>query len=393
MMSAHVSLSFSSITLRIARSLPLSMIPRRGILGPYSTIRHFSSRRAVIYSGAGDPAQVLSVSKVSSLPDSVPAGHVGIKFLLSPINPADLNVVQGVYPSKPTIRDNLGTPSPAFIGGNEGVGQVEKLGDGVTELAVGDWVVMIKPQSGTWASHAHVESKNVTKVDKRVGEARAATITVNPPTARGMLSDFRDLEEGDYVIQNGANSAVGQAVIQIAAARKLRTINVVRDRPSINELKRYLVTLGATHVITEQELADGSMRTRLKEWTQGKEIKLGLNCVGGKPTTILAKHLGYNAALVSYGAMSKGPLSLPTESYFVRILANSMVKYETHTSEERQSMLQEITELMLENKLRAPEHEVLIVPESDEDATHILREKLKQIDAGRYGKKLLLKFG
>jgi trans-2-enoyl-CoA reductase len=58
------------------------------------------------------------------------------------------------------------------------VGQVERLGDGVTELAVGDWVVMTKPQLGTWVSHAHVESKDVTKVDKRVGEARAATITV-----------------------------------------------------------------------------------------------------------------------------------------------------------------------------------------------------------------------
>lgn len=53
---------------------------------------------------------------------------------------------------------------------------------------------------------------------------------MNPPTARGMLSDFRDLSEGDFVIQNGANSAVGQAVIQIAAARGLSTINIVRNR-------------------------------------------------------------------------------------------------------------------------------------------------------------------
>jgi trans-2-enoyl-CoA reductase len=35
---------------------------------------------------------------------------------------------------------------------------------------------------------------------------------------------------GDYVIQNGANSAVGQSVIQIAKAWGLKTINVVRDR-------------------------------------------------------------------------------------------------------------------------------------------------------------------
>jgi trans-2-enoyl-CoA reductase len=35
---------------------------------------------------------------------------------------------------------------------------------------------------------------------------------------------------GDYVIQNGGNSAVGQAVIQIANAWGLKTINVVRNR-------------------------------------------------------------------------------------------------------------------------------------------------------------------
>lgn len=35
---------------------------------------------------------------------------------------------------------------------------------------------------------------------------------------------------GDTVIQNAANSGVGQAVIQIAAARGINTINVIRDR-------------------------------------------------------------------------------------------------------------------------------------------------------------------
>jgi trans-2-enoyl-CoA reductase len=45
-----------------------------------------------------------------------------------------------------------------------------------------------------------------------------------------MLKDFVDLRPGDWVIQNGANSAAGQAVIQIAAARGLKTINCVRTR-------------------------------------------------------------------------------------------------------------------------------------------------------------------
>lgn len=60
-------------------------------------VRCFSwaSRRAVVYSANGDPAQVLSVKRIPPLSDYVPPGHVGIRFLVSPINPADLNVIQG----------------------------------------------------------------------------------------------------------------------------------------------------------------------------------------------------------------------------------------------------------------------------------------------------------
>ncbi|KAG9100903.1 mitochondrial 2-enoyl thioester reductase [Ceratobasidium sp. 370] len=371
---------------------------RNRLFSPASFHRLFSSRRAVVYSDTGDPAQVLSVSKISALSEQVPAGNVGVRFLLSPVNPADLNVIQGVYPSKPEIRYDLGTSSPSFIGGNEGLAQVERIGDGVGNISVGDWVIMAKPQSGTWASHAYASAKDVTPVDKRVGEVRAATMTVNPPTARGMLSDFRNLSEGDYVIQNGANSAVGQAVIQIAAARKLCTINVVRDRPNIEELKQQLTALGATHVITDQELADKATRSRVKEWTQGKDIKLGLNCVGGKITSILAGYLGHNAALVSYGAMSMSPLSLPTSLFIFKNLVSygywQTRWYETHSPEERQSMLREITELMLSDKLKAPEHEILSIREcvSDEEATKSLRDTLGKVAAGRFGKKLLLKF-
>ena len=45
----------------------------------------------------------------------------------------------------------------------------------------------------------------------------------NPGTAFRMLKDFVDLQEGDMVIQNGANSAVGRAVIEIAKVLKLKT--------------------------------------------------------------------------------------------------------------------------------------------------------------------------
>lgn len=51
---------------------------------------------------------------------------------------------------------------------------------------------------------------------------------------KGVLHDLKIFDllslSGDTVIQNAANSGVGQAVIQIAASRGLTTINVIRDR-------------------------------------------------------------------------------------------------------------------------------------------------------------------
>lgn len=68
-----------------------------------------------------------------------------------------------------------------------------------------------------------------------------------------MINDFEDIQ-GSTLIQNGANSGVGQAVIQIAKYLNIKTINVIRDRPDLEALKSYLSSLGATYVVTENEL-------------------------------------------------------------------------------------------------------------------------------------------
>lgn len=81
----------------------------------------------------------------------------------------------------------------------------------------------------------------------------AATLRTNPSTAYRMLKDFSPLTSGDWVIQNGANSAVGQAVIQIAKHWKYHTINIVRNRDDIDDLKAQLQELGADVVLTEEE--------------------------------------------------------------------------------------------------------------------------------------------
>lgn len=172
---------------------------------------------------------------------------------------------------------------------------------------------------GTWRTHAIATPDQVLRIRNKEGltPIQVGTVGVNPCTAYRMLRDFEKLEEGDWFIQNGANSGVGRAAIQLGKAWGLRSVNIIRDRPSADDtqkMKDELLELGATHVVTESELMDRSFTSQVKAWTrEGRDsIKLGLNCVGGKPTSALIKTLSQGGHLVTYGGMSKQPLQLPT---------------------------------------------------------------------------------
>ena len=103
-----------------------------------------------------------------------------------------------------------------------------------------------------------------------------------------MLRDFVSLRPGDWIIQNGSNSGVGQAVIQMAREMGVHTVNVVRDRENIDDLKQRLTDLGGYVVMTEQELRASKM---FKDGSVPRPV-LGLNCVGGESSSEQCKVLG-----------------------------------------------------------------------------------------------------
>ncbi|KAJ7126551.1 hypothetical protein C8R43DRAFT_897703 [Mycena crocata] len=357
------------------------------------------ANRAIVYNQNGDPSQVLSALTYKSLPPPPPK-TLNIRFLLAPINPADINVIQGVYPAKPSLTPLVEGREPVFVGGNEGLAEVTQVGSDVSGLSGGDWVVMTKPQAGTWSTSRNVGPHDVLKLPRVEGltEAHGATMTVNPPTAYNMLNDFVSLDQGEWVVQNGANSAVGQAAMQIAASRGLKTLNLVRKRPDLDDLVKKLKALGGTEVLTYDDLADRTLtKTIIKDWTAGKGIRLGLNCVSGKDTTSMARLLGEDAYLVSYGAMSKEPLSLPTSLFIFKNLTTAGFWqsrwYKTHTREDKENVMTTLVDLVAQGKLKAPEHEILTISaqDSDEVAGHKIRDIMSKMSLGQYGKKVLLK--
>jgi mitochondrial enoyl-[acyl-carrier protein] reductase / trans-2-enoyl-CoA reductase len=112
-------------------------------------------------------------------------------------------------------------------------------------------------------------------------------MVINPPTALQLLEEFVRLNPGDTVIQTGATSSVGKYVIQLCRQRDVHTINIIRDRPNKDETISELKDLGATAVVTTDE-----MRGFMREWPHA-EPRLALDCIGGEAATEAAKALEY----------------------------------------------------------------------------------------------------
>lgn len=239
------------------------------------------------------------------------------------MNPADVNQIQGTYPTKPPFHMTLGTQEPSAVAGNEGAFEVVSAGADVKSLAPGDWVIMKRTGNGTWRTHALMDEGDLIKIENKQGltPLQIGTVGVNPVTAYRMMKDFCSwdwMRAGEeWLIQNGANSGVGRAAIQLAREWGIKTLNVVRERdtPEATEgLKNDLYALGATAVITESELLSREFKGMVKDLTKGgkEPIRLALNCVGGKSATALAKTLAHGSHLVTYGGMSRQPVNLPT---------------------------------------------------------------------------------
>lgn len=164
----------------ISRIRNLSLPPITTFARLFSTSTRIQTNRAIIYSRNGQPADVLRTLTIPNLTTPPPPQTVNLRFVLSPINPADVNVIEGIYPSKPQPSSFPGVQGEVFVGGNEGLGEVTSVGEGVKSLKRGDWVVMKAPQVGTWRSAANVREGQVLKVPRLEGlsEVNAATMMV-----------------------------------------------------------------------------------------------------------------------------------------------------------------------------------------------------------------------
>lgn len=338
--------------------------------------RYSSTCSKLVYSAHGDPMKVVCLE---SEPLREPqTDEVLVKLLAAPVNPADINTIQGKYPVKTVL------PS---VPGNEGVAEVISVGSNVEEFKKGDRVIPFVNALGTWRTHLLASKNNLLKVPDNLGIVEAATLMVNPCTAFRMLRDFVNLKPGDTVIQNGANSACGQNVIQICRTWGLRSVNVIRDRPEIKELKAFLTQLGADCVLTEEELR----KTDVFKTGKVEKPKLALNCVGGPNALEILRHLQKGGTMVTYGGMSREPVTVPTSALIfkdVRIRGFWMTQWSQENADnvDRFEMFEELIAMIMSNELQGPACKMIRFEDYKEALLNTITVK------GMIGKKYILDF-
>jgi NADPH:quinone reductase-like Zn-dependent oxidoreductase len=242
-----------------------------------------------LFKSYGQPTDVIELTESSS-PELSP-GEVRIRMLASPVNPADINLIQGVYGIRPEL------PATAGV---EGTGEI--IESRSETLKVGDRVILIA-HVGTWSEEVVCPASSALKIPTNTPVEQACMLKVNPLTAWCMLTQILDLPKGAWVIQNAANSGVGVCVIQIAKLLGLRTINLVRREELIPDL----LALGADHVFLDQKESVES----IKKLTSDAPSRLALNAVGGDSALRMMDMLAPEGQHVTYGAMSRRSLKVP----------------------------------------------------------------------------------
>jgi len=297
-----------------------------------------SGMKHVVIETTGPPAAVAQVRAAASL--GMPPGHVRLRMLYAPVNPADLNYIEGTYGKKPVL--------PA-VPGIEGAGRIEELGEGVTGLTAGQLAIPLSGM-GCWAEEIVRPAGEVFPLPDNIDPRQASMLRVNPATAYGLLHATGSLPRGAWVVQNAASSGAGHCVIQLARHLGLRTLNLVRRPESVAAC----TALGADAVLVDAPEAAAAARAL----TDFQPPALALNAVGGDSAIRLMDLLALQGTMVTYGAMSRQAVKVPNRFLIFKELHLRgfwLTRWlESARAEEGRAIYTELAALVAAGKMQQP---------------------------------------
>ena len=197
---------------------------------------------------------------------SVPApgpGQIKLKNHAIGVNFIDTYFRMGMYPSP------VGLP---FVSGNEGAGEVTAVGQGVTEIKVGDRVGYVSAL-GSYAAERIMPAERAVKLPDKISYEQAAGMMLKGMTVQYLLRRTYRVQKGDNVLIHAAAGGIGLIACQWANHLGANVIGTVGSKEKGELAKKN----GAHHIINYR---DEDFVAKVKEITGGKLCEVVYDGVG-----------------------------------------------------------------------------------------------------------------
>lgn len=289
--------------------------------------------QAVRVHAPGD-ARALSLDQV---PVPQPqAGEARVRLTRAGLNFIDIYQRSGLYK----------LPLPAIMG-NEGAGVVDAVGEGVTEVQVGQRVAFAM-HNGTYAQYAVVPAWKLVPVPDAVDDDSATALMLQGMTAHYLARSTFPLKVGDRCLVHAAAGGVGQlltGLAHLAGARVIATAGSAEKADLAREA-------GAGEVILYRET---DFEAEVRRLTQGRGVDVVYDSVGRDTFMKGLNVLRPRGLMVLYGA-SSGPvepfdLQLLNQKGSLFVTRPSLAHYNA-TREELLARASDLFDLVAAGKLR-----------------------------------------
>ncbi|WP_292040616.1 MULTISPECIES: NAD(P)H-quinone oxidoreductase [unclassified Brevundimonas] len=175
--------------------------------------------------GGKGPASALRIAERPT--PSPKAGEILIRVRAAGVNRPDIVQRNGHYPPPAGASDILGL---------EVAGEVEAVGEGVTQWAVGDKVCALLGGGG-YAEYAVVDALHALPVPEGLSFEQAAALPETAFTVFTNVFEGGALKEGETLLIHGATSGIGVMAIQMAKAAGARVIATSRSKAKAEAAK------------------------------------------------------------------------------------------------------------------------------------------------------------
>ena len=246
--------------------------------------------RAIRLDRIGGP-EVLRLEQVD-VGDPGP-GQARVRHTYVAVNFIDIYFRTGRYP--------LALPNGI---GSDAVGVVEAVGEGVTDIRVGDRVGYLIGPQGAYSDVRLVPAEVLIPLPEGVSDRAASALMMKGMTAQYLFRQVYPLHGGETILYHAAAGGVGLVACQWARAIGVTMIGTV----STDEKAEVARAHGCTHtIVTSRE----DIAKRVREITGGKGVPVVYDSVGKDTLMASLDSLQPRGSLVSNGTTS-GPVVIDT---------------------------------------------------------------------------------